>query len=271
MNNLGAVHIANAYHQPIVANTTINRASFNGGAGGAVAKPTNEELLAEKEPHVPATKLQANQARGAAMRGEQFVSTNRGEPAIAATARPGEFKGKGVIPAKAAGKAAQAAPAPGGVTPPEAKEKPATVGQPAAPELPPSAPKPGEKPSAVEKLVKPEAAPSPPKPGGAPTAVEKLGKPEPAPNAPKVEQKAPAAEKLVKPEAAPGAPKVQENRPAIEKPVRPGPPTGAQGGTVHPPAQAAPKPPQLAPKPPQPAPKPAAKECGQPGLPPCPR
>ena len=65
MNNLGAVHIANAYHQPIVANTTINRASFNGGAGGAVAKPTNEELLAEKEPHVPATKLQANQARGA--------------------------------------------------------------------------------------------------------------------------------------------------------------------------------------------------------------
>jgi hypothetical protein len=82
----------------IVGNTTINLASFNGGAGGAVAKPTNEELLAEKEPHVPATKLQANQARGAAMRGEQFVSTNRGEPAIAATARPGEFKGKGVIP-----------------------------------------------------------------------------------------------------------------------------------------------------------------------------
>jgi WXXGXW repeat (2 copies) len=293
VNNLGAVHISNAYHQPIVANTTINRASFNGGAGGAVAKPTNEELLAEKEPHVPATKLQANQARGASMRGEQFVSTNRGKPAIAATARPGEFKGKGVIPAKAAGKAAQAAPAPGGVTPPEAKEKPPTEGQPAAPGLPPSAPKPGEKPSAVEKLVKPEAAPSAPKPGGAPTAVEKLSKPEPAPNAPKVEQKAPAAEKLAKPEAAPGAPKVeqkppavqklvkpepapnapkvQENRPAIEKPVRPGPPTGAQGATVHPPAQAAPNPPQLAPKPPQPAPKPAAKECGRPGLPPCPR
>src|ERR1700722_2617445 len=126
----------------------------------------------------------APEIQGAAMRGEQFVSTNRGKPAIAATARPGEFKGKGVIPAKAAGKATQAAPAPGGVTPPEAKEKPATVGQPAAPELPPSAPKPGEKPSAVEKLVKPEAAPSPPKPGGAPTAVEKLGKPEPAPKAP---------------------------------------------------------------------------------------
>ena len=83
-----------------------------GGAGGVAAKPTNEELLAEKEPHVPASRLQVDQARASGMRGEQFASTNQGKPAIAATQRPGEFKGKGVVPAKAAGKAAQAARAP---------------------------------------------------------------------------------------------------------------------------------------------------------------
>ena len=138
----------------------MNCASFNGGAGGVAAKPTNEELGAEKEQHVQATKLQVGQARAASMRGEQFVSTNSGKPAIVATARPGEFKGKGVVPARAAGKAAEVAPPPTGNVPPETKEKPPTTGQPAAPGLAPNAQKPGEKPPAVEKLGKPEAIPN---------------------------------------------------------------------------------------------------------------
>ena len=168
VNNIGAAHITNVYNQPIVANRTINRASFNGGAGGVVAKPTTEELLAEKEQHVRPTKLQVDQARGAGMRSEQFVSTNRGKPAIAATARLGEFKGKGVIPAKAAGKAAEAtpaAPAPSGNALPETKEKPPIAEKPAPPVLAPNASKVGEKPAAAEKLVKPEAAPNVPKVG----------------------------------------------------------------------------------------------------------
>ena len=271
VNNIGAAHIANVYNQPVVANTTSNRASFNGGAGGVVAKPTNEQLLAEKEQHVRATKPQTDQARAAGMRSEQFVSTNRGKPAIAATARPGEFKGKGVMPARAAGKAAEAAPPPTGNVPAETKEKPPTTGQPAAPALPPNAPKPGEKRPAVENMGKPEAAPNVPKVEGNRPAAEKPVKPEAAPNTPKVEQKPPAAERLVKPEPAPTAPKVQENRPATEKPVRPEPQNGAQRAPEKPPAQPAPKPAQLAPKPPQPAPKPAARECGRPGQPPCPK
>jgi hypothetical protein len=106
VNNIGPAHITNVYNQTAVNNTTINRASFNGGADGIAAKPSNEELLAEKEAHVPATRLQVDHARAASMRGEQFSSANQGRPAIAATERPGEFKGKGVVPAKAAGKAA---------------------------------------------------------------------------------------------------------------------------------------------------------------------
>ena len=118
-NNLGAVHVANIYSEKIVNNTTINRASFNGGEGGVAAKPTNQELLAEKEPHVPASNPQVDHARASSMRGEQFVSTNQGKPTIAATTRPGEFQGKGVVPARAAGKAVQAAPAPSGNGEPE--------------------------------------------------------------------------------------------------------------------------------------------------------
>ena len=240
VNNVGGAHITNVYSQPIVNNTTINRASFNGGAGGVVAKPTNEERLAEREPHVRATTLQAGQARAAGMRSEQFLSTNQGKPAVAATARPGEFKGKGAIPAKAAGRAAQAAPSPNGNVSPGTKEKPPVAEKPVTPGLP-NAPKVEEKPPAAEKLVKPEAAP----------------------NAPKIEEKRPAAEKLVKPEAAPNPPKIEEKRPAVEKPVRPEP-SGAPRAVERPPAQ-----PER--RPGQPERKPQAQECGRPGLPPCPR
>ena len=172
VNNVGGAHIANVYHQPIVANPTPNRASFNGGPGGMVAKPTSEQLLAEKEPHVRATKLQVNQARDAGMRSEQFVSTNRGKPAVAATERPGQFKGKGVVPARAAGKAAEATPA-------ETKEKPASLEKPLAPGAAPGAPKAEEKHGPAETLGKPEAAPGAAKVEEKHAPAEKLAKPEP--------------------------------------------------------------------------------------------
>jgi WXXGXW repeat (2 copies) len=242
VNNLGAVRVGNVYSQPVAVNGLASRASFNGGPGGLAVKPTNEELLAEKEPHVPPSRLQVDQARAAGMRGEQFVSTNHGKPGIAATARPGEFQGKGVIPAKAAGAAAQAAPAPGGNAEPETKEKP----------------------PAVEKLMKPGAAPSAPRIEEKPPAVEKLMKPEAAPNPPKLEEKPPGAEKMVKPENPPNPPKVEEKRPVIEKPLRPEPPSGAQKALERPPVP-------LERRPAQPVGKPEAKECGRPGLPPCPR
>ena len=147
-NNLGAAHITNVYNQTVVNNTTINRASFNGGPGGVAAKPSAEELLAEKETHIPASRLQVDQARASGMRAEQFVSTNQGKPAIAATTRAGEFKGKGVVPARAAGKAAQAVP--GGNVQPEPKEKPPAVEKPVRPEAAPGAPKAEERRPAAE-------------------------------------------------------------------------------------------------------------------------
>ena len=172
VNNIGAAHLANVYNQAPVGAATVNRASFNGGTGGVAAKPTNEQLLAEKEARVPATRLQVDQARSASMRGEQFLSANRGKPAIAATERPGEFKGKGVVPAKAAGKAVQAAPAQGGNVEPQSKERPPEVEKPIKPEVAPNAPGVERKPPAAEKLVKPESAPNAPRFEERPPAVE---------------------------------------------------------------------------------------------------
>ena len=276
-NNFGAVHVADIYSEKIVNNTTITRVSFNGGEGGVAAKPTNQELLAEKEPHIPASKLQVDHARASSMRGEQFVSTNHGKPAIAATERPGEFQGKGVVSAKAAGKAVQAAPAPGGNVQPESKETPPSAEKLVKPEAAPpgaekltrpqgapSTPRVEEKAPAVEKLVKPEAAPGAPKVEEKPPGTEKLVRPEAAPSAPKPEMRPPAVEKLTKPEAAPNAPKVEEKRPAAE-PARPEPTNGAQKAMERPPVQPERRPPA------QPERKPEAKECGRPGLPPCPK
>ena len=253
VNNIGSAHISNVYTQNVVNNTTINNTSFNGGPGGVIAKPTSEELLGAKEPRVRATALQVGQARAAGMRSEQFVTTNRGKPAIAATARPGEFRGKGVVPARAAGKAAEIV-APTGNVVPETKEKPPITGQP-APALPANGPKPGEKPPAVEKLSKPEAAPK---------AEEKPVEKTAAPNGPKAGEKRPPAEKLAKPEPAPNPTKIEERRPAVEKPAKPEPLNGAQRAVEHPPAPAERRPAQ-------PERKPEARECGRPGLPPCPK
>jgi hypothetical protein len=263
-NNIGAAHIANVYNQSLVNNPTASRVSFNGGAGGVAARPTNEQLLAAKEPRVPATRPQVDHARASGMRGEQFLSTNQGKPAIAATERPGEFKGKGVVPARAAGKAAQGVPAPGGNAEPEPKERPPAAEKPVKPEAAPNAPKIEERPPAVERPVKPEAAPNAPKIEEKPRAVEKPVKPEAAPSMPKIEERPPAVERPVRPELppAPAQPGFQQRAPAAERPAQPGPPNGMQRFE---------RPPGALPRPLQPERKPEAKECGRPGLPPCPR
>jgi len=173
-----------------------------------------------------------------------------GKPAVAATQRPGEFKGKGVVPARAAGKAVEATPSAGGNVQPEPKEKPSAVEKPAKPEGAPNAPKIEEKPPAAEKLVKPEPAPNAPKVEQKPPAVEKLMKPGAAPNAPRFEERPPAP---VRPETTPSAPRFEARPPVSQAPLRPAEPS---------------RPPGPERKPPQPERK---IECGRPGLPTCPR
>jgi hypothetical protein len=101
VNNFGGVTVTNVYNKTIITNTNATRASFNGGAGGTSAKPTAQEQAVAHEKHVPATALQTQHQHTASTNKALLASVNHGSPTIAATSKPGEFAGKGVVPAKA--------------------------------------------------------------------------------------------------------------------------------------------------------------------------
>jgi hypothetical protein len=117
VNNFGGVHITNVYNKTVVVNNNVTRASFNGGAGGTTAQPTPREQAAAHEPHVAATPLQTQHQQAASTNKALLASVNHGSPAIAATSKPGEFEGKGVVPARAGNAAVPATPARPNVAP----------------------------------------------------------------------------------------------------------------------------------------------------------
>jgi hypothetical protein len=161
VNNFGSVSITNVYSQTVVTNS-VTRVSFNGGTGGTTVQPTPQEQAAAREPHVPATAMQTQHEQTASTNKALLASVNHGNPAVAATSKPGEFTGKGVVPAKAVQPSA---------TPPKA--------QPSA-SLPKTAPttaaldkkgstgsapanNPAARPKVMNNQAKPVAAVSPPK------------------------------------------------------------------------------------------------------------
>lgn len=99
VTNISNVTVTNVYSRT-VGDTHYygNRPSFNGPAG-VHASPTGTDLAAAREPHRASTepqRLQTNLARNdPALR----ASVNHGYPAVAATARPGAFGGRDVVPA----------------------------------------------------------------------------------------------------------------------------------------------------------------------------
>ena len=124
VTNVNVVHVTNVYNRTVIVNNT--RVSYNGGRGGIEARPSREELFAEREPHRGAMAMQAEHEHAASRNRELFASENHGRPGIAATARPGEFRGHGVVQARSAG-APYRAP---GMSPREARESASTAGRP---------------------------------------------------------------------------------------------------------------------------------------------
>jgi WXXGXW repeat (2 copies) len=95
--------IHNTYiDRTVVRNVTVNRVSFNGGAGGINARPTREEMTYEHERHVAATNVQMQHEHAAAGNRAFLASENHGHPAVAATGRPGEFSGHDVVASRGA-------------------------------------------------------------------------------------------------------------------------------------------------------------------------
>jgi hypothetical protein len=98
--NVNVIH--NVYNTR-VNETTVTRVSFNGGNGGINARATAQEEAAARERHIPPVAAQTEHIQAARSNPELRASTNHGKPPVAATARPGELKGGGVVAAREGG------------------------------------------------------------------------------------------------------------------------------------------------------------------------
>jgi hypothetical protein len=102
VTNIGNTHITNVYNKTVINNNTSRRVAFN-GPGGVERKPTPAEEAAMHEKHVDPPPEQKQHMEAAKANPELRAKVNHGRPAIAATPKPGTFKGPGVVAAKAAG------------------------------------------------------------------------------------------------------------------------------------------------------------------------
>jgi len=101
VTNVSVTNVTNVYNRTVVVNE--NHVAYNGGTGGVGRRPTPQEEAFAHENHTAALTMQAEHERSAAQNRQNFASENHGRPAIAATARPGDFGGRSAVPARAAG------------------------------------------------------------------------------------------------------------------------------------------------------------------------
>jgi len=173
----GGVRVTNVYEKTVVVNNT-TRVSFNGGAGGTSARPTPGELSAARETHVARTPAQEQHIHAASTNHAMLASVNHGAPAVAATAKPGVFSGKGVV------SAGHAAPESAHASHPPAATHAATHAPAASHEaVAHPAPKPEEK-AAADKPATKAAPMRAPAPAAAARPPEQKAAPAPRPKAP---------------------------------------------------------------------------------------
>ena len=101
VTNINVVHVTNVYNRTVIVNNN-NHFAFN-GPGGVNVRPTPEEERFAGERHTVALASQMQHERAASENRTLFASENHGRPGIAATGRPGEFSGRNVVAAHAAG------------------------------------------------------------------------------------------------------------------------------------------------------------------------
>jgi hypothetical protein len=98
--NVGSVHVTNVYNRTVINNNYYNHVSFNGGPGGLAARPTRNEMAFEHERHFDPTPMQRQHVSMAASNPQLRAAFNHGSPPVAATPRPGQFSGHGVVAAR---------------------------------------------------------------------------------------------------------------------------------------------------------------------------
>jgi hypothetical protein len=187
VNNIrGNTQITNVYNKTVINNVNTTHVSFNGGTGGVAAQPTAVERAAASERHVQPVQAQVQHERVALATPSLRASVNHGQPPIAATARPGELRGPGVVPAArseahiAPATAARSEGAQGSTARPEQRDQPAGPRAAALPATPASAPHVAPERAAAERPAPEHVAPE----HAAPVAPERLAARPPAPAAP---------------------------------------------------------------------------------------
>ncbi len=102
VTNVSVTNVTNVYNRTVIVNNN-NHVAFNGGNDGIQARPTHQEEVYAHERHTPALGMQADHERMASRDRQNFASMNHGRPAIAATARPGDFSRHSAVAARNAG------------------------------------------------------------------------------------------------------------------------------------------------------------------------
>jgi hypothetical protein len=104
VTNVSVTNVTNVYNKTVIVNnTTVNNVSYNGGAGGVQTRPTAREQAAMREPHTAPLAMQTQHETLASQNHQNFASVNQGKPAIAATAKAGDFSSHSIVAARAAG------------------------------------------------------------------------------------------------------------------------------------------------------------------------
>lgn len=92
--------IHNTYVNRTVIHNNNNRVSYNGGHGGINARPNRMELAADREHHFQPTAVQTEHQHAAGNDRAFLASQNHGNPRVAATERPADFRGRGAMSAR---------------------------------------------------------------------------------------------------------------------------------------------------------------------------
>jgi len=93
VNNINVTQIHNVYNKTVINNVNVTRVSYNGGDGGVRERANRQEEAAFRERHVAAVPAQQQHIQEARADRALRASDNRGKPPIAATDRPGQFRG----------------------------------------------------------------------------------------------------------------------------------------------------------------------------------
>ncbi len=110
VNNIRVGHIRHYYNRRVVERHH-ERVSYNGGPGGLNVRPTSVQLAAARQRRFGPRNEQIHQRDFARNDPNQRATVNRGRPEVAATPRPGVFKGEHVVRATQAGGAYREPPA----------------------------------------------------------------------------------------------------------------------------------------------------------------